>query len=81
MEFCQSGNVGTLVPSYDCSARSCIIMTLFPSLQNSDSNATKGIDYMYMAAKAGCRSAMIHMAKAYETGIGLSSDRYVNTPD
>ena len=43
--------------------------------QDCESNKTKGLDYMYMAAKAGCRSAMIHLAQAYETGLGLSSDR------
>lgn len=33
---------------------------------------------MYMAAKAGSRSAMIHMARAYETGVGLGTARWEN---
>ena len=32
---------------------------------------------MIMAAEVGDRSAMIFMAKAFETGIGLGSDRYI----
>jgi len=35
----------------------------------------KGVGYMMMAAEAGDRSAMLYMAKAYETGVGLGEDR------
>ena len=35
----------------------------------------KGVSYMLMAAEAGDRSAMLYMAKAYETGVGLGENR------
>lgn len=38
-------------------------------------NINKGVDYMLMAAEAGDRSAMLYMAKAYETGVGLGENR------
>lgn len=37
-----------------------------------------GFDYMLMAAEARDRGAMIHVSKAYETGIGLSPSRTVD---
>ncbi len=49
--------------------------------QDTELNRSRGIDYMYTAAKAGCRSAMIHMARAFETGIGLGFGRYVNSAE
>lgn len=45
-------------------------------LQKSVENTNKGVDYMLMAAEAGDRSAMLYMAKAYETGVGLGENRY-----
>jgi len=44
-------------------------------MQKSVENTNKGVDYMMMAAEAGDRSAMLHMAKAYETGVGLGENR------
>jgi len=44
-------------------------------VQKSVENVNKGVDYMLMAADAGDRSAMLYMAKAYETGIGLGENR------
>jgi len=44
-------------------------------LQKSADNLNKGVDYMLMAAEAGDRSAMLYMAKAYETGVGLGETR------
>ena len=44
-------------------------------VQKSVENMNKGVDYMLMAAEAGDRSAMLYMAKAYETGVGLGENR------
>jgi len=38
-------------------------------------NEEDGVKYMLQAAEAGDRSAMIYMAKAYESGNGLGSER------
>jgi len=35
---------------------------------------------MLMAAEAGDRGAMLYMAHAYETGVGLCIDRYRKSP-
>lgn len=43
--------------------------------KDTETNHNEGIRYMEMAAEAGDRSAMIHMAKAYDTGNGLGTDR------
>ncbi|XP_070580625.1 LOW QUALITY PROTEIN: eukaryotic elongation factor 2 kinase-like [Ptychodera flava] len=45
------------------------------SVKESDENTNEGVDYMIMAAEAGDRSAMVHVAKAYDTGINLGTDR------
>ena len=45
-------------------------------VQKSGENMNKGVDYMLMAAEAGDRSAMLYMAKAYETGVGLGENRW-----
>ena len=44
-------------------------------VQKSVENTNKGVDYMLMAAEAGDRSAMLYMARAYETGVGLGENR------
>ena len=49
-------------------------------MQKSVENVNKGVDYMSMAADAGDRSAMLYMAKAYETGVGLGENRYRQFP-
>ena len=40
----------------------------------------KGVDYMMMAAVAGDRSAMLYMARAFETGTGLGDSRFLYCP-
>jgi elongation factor 2 kinase len=45
------------------------------SLEKSDENMRKGMEYMEMAAEAGDRGAMLYLAHAYETGVGLIADR------
>ena len=45
------------------------------SFQPSEDNKIQGVDYMIMAAEAGDRSAMVYLARAFETGIGLGADR------
>ncbi|KAM9094019.1 eukaryotic elongation factor 2 kinase isoform X1 [Sarcophilus harrisii] len=45
------------------------------SLQESEENRTKGFDYLLKAAEAGDRHSMILVARAYDTGLNLSSDR------
>lgn len=42
----------------------------------SDEAANRGVEYMLQAAVLGDRKAMVYMAKAYESGSGLSSQRY-----
>lgn len=37
----------------------------------------KGFKYLLQAAEAGDRSSMIIVARAFDTGIGLSADRSV----
>ncbi|XP_071815012.1 eukaryotic elongation factor 2 kinase-like [Apostichopus japonicus] len=44
-------------------------------VDESETNHNEGIRYMEMAAEAGDRSSMIHMAKAYDTGNGLGTER------
>eukprot|EP00918_Siedleckia_nematoides_P039790 GHVU01086475.1.p1 GENE.GHVU01086475.1~~GHVU01086475.1.p1 ORF type:complete len:243 (-),score=48.94 GHVU01086475.1:1636-2364(-) len=48
------------------------------TVQDSENSLDKGLDYMDMAADSGDRSAMIYLAKVYETGIGLGTKRTVN---
>lgn len=42
-----------------------------------EGNLDLGMDYMVQAAEAGDRSAMIYVAKAFETGVGLGKRRYM----
>lgn len=44
-------------------------------IQPNSENADLGIEYMLLAADAGDRSAMIYMAKTYQSGEGLGSKR------
>ncbi|XP_077979955.1 eukaryotic elongation factor 2 kinase-like isoform X2 [Glandiceps talaboti] len=44
-------------------------------IQPSEDNTNDGVDYMEMAAEAGDRASMIHMARAYDTGLGLGTNR------
>ncbi|KAK2154375.1 hypothetical protein LSH36_269g00033 [Paralvinella palmiformis] len=45
------------------------------TIQPSEDHKIQGVDYMIMAAEAGDRSAMVYLARAFETGIGLGGDR------
>ncbi|XP_068100719.1 eukaryotic elongation factor 2 kinase isoform X2 [Hyperolius riggenbachi] len=45
------------------------------SVQDTEENNSKGFDYLLMAAEAGDRPSMIHIARAYDTGLNLGSDR------
>ncbi|XP_074062254.1 eukaryotic elongation factor 2 kinase [Macrotis lagotis] len=47
-------------------------------LKESEENRTKGFDYLLKAAEAGDRHSMILVARAYDTGLNLSSDRTQN---
>ncbi|XP_066432376.1 eukaryotic elongation factor 2 kinase isoform X3 [Eleutherodactylus coqui] len=44
-------------------------------VEDTAENRIKGFDYLLMAAEAGDRPSMIHIARAYDTGINLGSDR------
>ena len=44
-------------------------------LQQNDENIDVGLDYMLQAAEAGDRSAMIYMARAFNTGENLGTRR------
>ncbi|XP_028912013.1 eukaryotic elongation factor 2 kinase isoform X3 [Ornithorhynchus anatinus] len=48
------------------------------SLEETDENKMKGFDYLLMAAEAGDRHSMILVARAYDTGLNLGSDRERN---
>lgn len=45
------------------------------TVQESDEATNRGVEYMLKAATLGDRQAMVYMAKAYETGNGLGSQR------
>lgn len=45
------------------------------TVQVSDEAANRGVEYMLQAAVLGDRQAMVYMAKAYESGSGLGSQR------
>ncbi|XP_040295304.1 eukaryotic elongation factor 2 kinase isoform X2 [Bufo bufo] len=45
------------------------------SVEATEKNRIKGFNYLLMAAEAGDRPAMIHIARAYDTGINLGTDR------
>lgn len=44
--------------------------------QDTEENKTKGFDYLLKAAEAGDRHSMILVARAFDTGLNLSPDRY-----
>ncbi|XP_014673783.1 PREDICTED: eukaryotic elongation factor 2 kinase-like [Priapulus caudatus] len=50
---------------------------IFSSVQipEDEENIDIGVGYMHNAADAGDRQAMIHLAKAYDTGVNLGSQR------
>ncbi|XP_073399084.1 eukaryotic elongation factor 2 kinase isoform X4 [Dendrobates tinctorius] len=45
------------------------------SVEDTEKNRIKGFNYLLMAAEAGDRPSMIHIARAYDTGLNLGSDR------
>ncbi|MEE6514931.1 hypothetical protein FKM82_023382 [Ascaphus truei] len=45
------------------------------SVQDTEENRMKGFNYLLMAAEAGDRPSMIHIGRAYDTGVNLGSDR------
>ncbi|OCT64234.1 eukaryotic elongation factor 2 kinase [Xenopus laevis] len=45
------------------------------SVQDTEDNRIKGFNYLFMAAEAGDRPSMIHVARAFDTGVNLGSDR------
>uniref|UniRef100_A0A8C4VBS8 Eukaryotic elongation factor 2 kinase n=1 Tax=Falco tinnunculus TaxID=100819 RepID=A0A8C4VBS8_FALTI len=47
------------------------------TLEDTKENRNKGFDYLMRAAEAGDRPSMILVARAYDTGINLGSDRYL----
>ena len=44
--------------------------------QETDDHVNDGVDYMCQAAEVGDRSAMVFMAKAFETGACLGTKRW-----
>ncbi|XP_075035804.1 eukaryotic elongation factor 2 kinase isoform X4 [Mixophyes fleayi] len=48
------------------------------SVQDTEENRSKGFNYLLMAAEAGDRPSMIHIARAYDTGVNLGKDRFQN---
>ncbi|KAM8798492.1 eukaryotic elongation factor 2 kinase [Eudromia elegans] len=45
------------------------------TLEDTEENRRKGFDYLLRAAEAGDRPSMILVARAYDTGVNLASDR------
>lgn len=45
------------------------------TVEDTEENRVKGFNYLLMAAEAGDRPSMIHIARAYDTGMNLGSDR------
>ncbi|XP_053550761.1 eukaryotic elongation factor 2 kinase isoform X2 [Bombina bombina] len=45
------------------------------SIEDTEDNRVKGFNYLLMAAEAGDRPSMIHVARAFDTGYNLGSDR------
>lgn len=43
--------------------------------QDNAGNRMRGFKYLLQAAEAGDRSSMIIVARAFDTGVGLSADR------
>ena len=52
-----------------CKRFTCVVF------EESDKATNRGVEYMLKAATLGDRQAMVYMAKAYETGNGLGSQR------
>ena len=52
-----------------------VIFAIFS--QKSADNFEKGVAYMLMAAEAGDRGAMLYMARAFDTGVGLGENRFL----
>lgn len=48
------------------------------TVQESEEVKNRGVEYMLQAATLGERQAMVYMAKAYESGVGLGSKRPQN---
>lgn len=69
---------------FNCSASlvltlcSCVL-TFVTCRQDNAGNRMKGFKYLLQAAEAGDRSSMIIVARAFDTGIGLSADRSVKS--
>ncbi|XP_052068351.1 eukaryotic elongation factor 2 kinase-like isoform X1 [Mytilus californianus] len=51
------------------------------TVEQTEENKEQGIQYMIQAAEAGDRGAMLYMAKAFETGEGLNSNRSISWED
>ncbi|KAM4697540.1 eukaryotic elongation factor 2 kinase [Rhinophrynus dorsalis] len=45
------------------------------TVQDTEENRIKGFNYLLMAAEAGDRPSMIHIARSFDTGVNLGSDR------
>nr|XP_033819325.1 eukaryotic elongation factor 2 kinase isoform X3 [Geotrypetes seraphini] len=45
------------------------------NVEATEENRRKGFNYLLMAAEAGDRPSMIHVARSYDTGANLGSDR------
>jgi TPR repeat protein len=58
-----------------CTHTYTLSLHLYFLLQQTEDNNEQGIQYMIQAADAGDRGSMLYMAKAFETGDGLSSHR------
>jgi len=54
-----------------------VILRSSVCIQASAENEEIGVAFMERAANTGDRSAMIYLAKAYESGIGLGINRFV----
>lgn len=54
-----------------------VLVVLLCLLQQNIDNIDLGMDYMVQGAEAGDRSAMIFVARAFETGENLGSRRLV----
>lgn len=60
-----------------CGFTSLSLWLFLYAMQASRENEEIGVMFMERAANAGDRSAMIYLAKAYESGIGLGINRLV----
>uniref|UniRef100_A0A8C6L2E8 Eukaryotic elongation factor 2 kinase n=1 Tax=Nothobranchius furzeri TaxID=105023 RepID=A0A8C6L2E8_NOTFU len=49
---------------------------ILPDMEDNAGNRMKGFKYLLQAADAGDRSSMIIVARAFDTGINLSADRW-----